>query len=53
MRAFEAAPPDVLEMLAKPIKELGLKLNPQKHPMTVLVIDHLIQKPKGYRHRRK
>src|SRR3989442_1824421 len=26
MRAFEAAPPDVLEMLAKPIKELGLKL---------------------------
>src|ERR1044071_2484460 len=26
MRASERAPPDVLEMLAKPIKELGLKL---------------------------
>jgi len=26
MRAFEMAPPDVREILAKPIKELGLKL---------------------------
>ena len=26
MQAFEKAPPDVQEILAKPIKELGLKL---------------------------
>ena len=31
MRAFEKAPPDVQEILTKPIKDLGLKLEGSPH----------------------